>query len=101
MGDLLVVPIGEVENHWLHAAAACAEEMLHMPALLLKPLPVPLSALHVQRNQYLSTTLLELLLPVGRERGARVLAVEHALYTDTLARIADGRLPLAGAAPTS
>jgi len=75
VGDLLVVPIGEVENHWLLAAASCAQEMLHMPAQLLKPLPVPPSALHAQRNQYLSTSLLELLLPVGRERGARVLGV--------------------------
>ena len=75
MGDLLVVPIGEVENRWLQAAASCAQEMLHMPAQLLNPLPVPPSALHAQRNQYLSTSLLELLLPVGRERSARVLGV--------------------------
>jgi archaemetzincin len=76
--ELIVVPLGDVDRFWLEAAAGCASDIMRMQPLLAPPLPVPQSAHDINRRQYLSTALLESLLPIGRASAARVLGVTEA-----------------------
>lgn len=75
MGELLVVPAGEVEDMWLNAARSCVEELMRMPAVVTAPISIPAECYDPRRNQFLATRMLEQLLPLGRDRNTRVLGV--------------------------
>ena len=72
---LYLVPVGDVQGAILHPLCAGVEEVLGIPTQVAPALPHPSYAYSMERDQYLSTSILEQLAQVDQPNTFRVLGV--------------------------
>jgi archaemetzincin len=72
---LYLVPVGDVQGAILHPLCAGVEEVLGIPSQVAPALPHPSYAYSMERDQYLSASILEQLAQADQQNTFRVLGV--------------------------